>query len=71
LTLSVAALWLNPVGAKQIFYPMTLMMHQPINLNQVEEWSPLQLTDARGLGYLDSWLSFFGDDRQAIGAILG
>jgi hypothetical protein len=52
LALSVATLWLNPVGAKQVFYPLNVMMHQPINLNQVEEWSPLQLTEARGLGFL-------------------
>ncbi len=38
LTLSVAALWLNPVGTKQVFYPLSLMMHQPINLNLVQEW---------------------------------
>jgi hypothetical protein len=52
LMLSVAALWLNPVGGKQVFYPLNLMMHQPINLGQVEEWGPLQLTDGRGLGFL-------------------
>jgi hypothetical protein len=52
LTLSVAALWLNPVGTKQVFYPLNLMMHQPINLNQVQEWVPLQLNDGRGLGFL-------------------
>ena len=52
LILSMAALWLNPVGVKQVFYPLNLIMHQPINLSQVEEWQPLQLTDGRGLGFL-------------------
>jgi hypothetical protein len=52
LLLSVAALFLNPVGVKQVLYPLNLMMHQPVNLNQVEEWGPLQLTDGRGLGFL-------------------
>jgi hypothetical protein len=52
LMLSIAALWLNPVGAKQVFYPLNVMLHTPINLNQVEEWMPLQLNDGRGLGFL-------------------
>jgi hypothetical protein len=52
LMLSIAALWLNPVGAKQVFYPLDVMLHTPINLNQVEEWMPLQLNDGRGLGFL-------------------
>ena len=52
LLLSVAALFLNPVGVKQVLYPLNLMMHQPVNLNQVEEWGPLQLIDGRGLGFL-------------------
>ena len=52
LMLSIAALWLNPVGAKQVFYPLNVMLHTPINLNQVEEWMPLQLNDGRGFGFL-------------------
>lgn len=28
------------------------MMHEPINLNQVQEWAPLQSNDRRGLGFL-------------------
>jgi hypothetical protein len=52
LMLSVAALWLNPVGVKQVVYPLNLMMHRPINLVMVEEWQPLLLTDGRGAGFL-------------------
>jgi hypothetical protein len=52
LILSSAALWLNPLGAKQVFYPLNVMLHTPINLSQVEEWMPLQLNDGRGLGFL-------------------
>jgi hypothetical protein len=52
LLLSAAALFLNPVGVKQILYPLNTMLHQPIGVSQVEEWQPLQLTDGRGLGFL-------------------
>jgi hypothetical protein len=52
LMLTVAALWLNPLGVKQVLYPLDLMAHRPINLSQVGEWQPLQLIDGRGLGFL-------------------
>ena len=52
LVLSVAALFVNPVGIKQILYPFDTMLNMPINLSQVEEWAPLQMTDARGVGLL-------------------
>jgi hypothetical protein len=50
--LSVAALFLNPIGAKQIFYPMETLLHLPVSLSQVQEWQPLQLGDGRGLALL-------------------
>jgi hypothetical protein len=52
LVLSVAALFLNPIGPKQILYPLETMLHQPIGLSQVDEWLPLQLDDARGLALM-------------------
>jgi hypothetical protein len=52
LVLSVAALFLNPIGVKQILLPLDFMLHQPINLSQVVEWQPLQLGDVRGLAFL-------------------
>jgi hypothetical protein len=52
LMLTVPALCLNPLGVKQVLYPLALMAHQPINLSQVGEWQPLQLNDGRGLGLL-------------------
>ncbi|HEX4021274.1 MAG TPA: hypothetical protein VHX63_09035 [Acidobacteriaceae bacterium] len=52
LLLSVAALFLNPVGVRQVLYPLNTMLHQPINLSQVAEWQPLQLGDPRGLALL-------------------
>ncbi|MGA1982190.1 MAG: hypothetical protein ABSG84_06930 [Acidobacteriaceae bacterium] len=52
LALSVLALFLNPVGVKQVLYPLNLMLHQPINLGNVQEWQPLRLSDPRGLAFL-------------------
>jgi hypothetical protein len=52
LLLSTAALFLNPVGLKQILYPLDTLLHQPMGLSQVEEWQPLVLTDERGIALL-------------------
>jgi hypothetical protein len=49
LALSLAALFLNPVGTRQILYPIDTMLHQPIGLSQVQEWQPLQVTDHRAV----------------------
>ena len=50
--ISVAALFLNPIGARQVFYPINTLLHQGIGLSQVQEWMPLQLTSGRGIGLL-------------------
>jgi hypothetical protein len=52
LILSTAALFLNPVGIKQILYPLSTLLHQPVGLRQVQEWQPLQLSDPRGVAML-------------------
>ena len=52
LALSVAALFLNPIGIKQIFYPFDTMLNMHVLLGNVEEWAPLELTDARGIGLM-------------------
>jgi len=52
LALSCLALFCNPVGIKQVLYPLNLFFHQPINLAQVDEWQPLQVTDARGIALI-------------------
>jgi hypothetical protein len=49
LILSVAALFLNPIGVPQILYPLNTMFRLPLNLSQVSEWQPLRLSDPRGL----------------------
>lgn len=50
--LSVAVTLLNPGGLKQVLYPVDTMLHQPINLAQVQEWKPLEWNDPRGVGLL-------------------
>lgn len=52
LVFSGAALFLNPVGIRQVLYPLNTMLRQHIVLSQVEEWQPLQLSDPRGIGFL-------------------
>jgi hypothetical protein len=59
LSLSVAGLLLNPVGTKQILYPLDTMLHQPLGISQVQEWQPLQLTNPRGAAMLAVLLCIF------------
>jgi hypothetical protein len=52
LSLSIAALFVNPVGLKQILYPANTLFHQSFVTNLIEEWKPLQWNDPRGVGLL-------------------
>ena len=52
LILSALALFLNPVGVKQVLYPLDTLVHQPLGLSAVQEWQPLQLSSERGILYL-------------------
>ena len=52
LVLSVAALFVNPVGLNQLLYPLNVMMNQKTGLAQVMEWQPLQFAGPRALGLL-------------------
>jgi hypothetical protein len=45
-------LFLNPIGLKQILYPLETMFRLPENLSQVQEWQPMVLTTGRGAGLL-------------------
>jgi len=49
LFLSVAALFLNPDGVKQILYPFDTMLNMHIGLANVAEWAPLNITDGRAI----------------------
>jgi hypothetical protein len=59
LALSVAGLFLNPGGIKQIFYPFDTLMNMHLLMANVEEWAPLQLTEARGMGLMAVLLCSF------------
>ena len=52
LLLSIAAMFVNPIGVKEVLYPLDTILHQPIGLAEVSEWQPLQLTSSRGLAFL-------------------
>ena len=52
LVVSVAALFLNPVGIKEVLYPLNAMFQQPLNIGVVEEWKPLQMSSGRGIGLM-------------------
>jgi hypothetical protein len=45
--LSIAALLLNPVGIKQILYPVNTLFHQPVGISRILEWQPLGFDDVR------------------------
>jgi hypothetical protein len=59
LLLSVAALFLNPAGIKQILYPFDTMLHMHILLGNVDEWAPLNMTEERGVALLAVLLCIF------------
>jgi hypothetical protein len=52
LVLSIAALFLNPVGVKLVLYPFQTLLVPSVGLGAVSEWQPLQLGDQRGLAFL-------------------
>jgi hypothetical protein len=52
LTLSIAALFINPVGLKQVAYPIDIMLHLRIGLAATTEWQALQFNDARSFTFL-------------------
>ena len=52
LLLSIAGLFINPAGLKQILYPFDTLMNMKLLMANVEEWAPLKLTEARGIGLL-------------------
>jgi hypothetical protein len=52
IALSLASLFLNPVGARQILYPFDIMLNQHIQLENVQEWAPLRMNDPAGVALL-------------------
>jgi hypothetical protein len=52
LLLCLPALFVNPIGVKQVLYPLNTLLHQPIGLSMVDEWQPLQMGEFRALALL-------------------
>ncbi len=52
LLVSCAALFVNPVGFQQILYPVDTLLHMPLLVGNVQEYAPLNMTEARGIALL-------------------
>jgi hypothetical protein len=52
LILSVAALFLNPVGVKMVLYPLNTILDPAMGTTPISEWQPLQFAGARAIGFL-------------------
>lgn len=50
LILSCATVFINPVGWKQVVYPLDTTQKLPVALDIVQEWQSLTLSDPRGVG---------------------
>jgi hypothetical protein len=50
--LSLACLFLNPIGLKQVLYPMDTLFHQTEQMKAVSEWQSTHFDDPRGLALL-------------------
>src|SRR6266540_2125278 len=49
LALSIAALFVNPVGVKQVIYPLDVMLNHSTGLASVDEWQAPRFDDLRAL----------------------
>lgn len=50
--LSVAALFINPIGPKLLWYPLDVMRNQSVGVHSVSEWQQPSFENIRGLGLL-------------------
>lgn len=57
--MSIAALFINPVGIKQILYPLETFLNMPLLLGNVAEYAPLRMSDARGIALMALLLTSF------------
>lgn len=47
--LSIAALFVNPIGWKQVTYPLDTLLNQKLQMTVVSEWQPPNFSDARSV----------------------
>jgi hypothetical protein len=59
IMLSVAALFINPIGLRQILYPFDTLLNMHVLLGNVQEWSPLKMSDSAGIALMAVLLSVF------------
>ena len=59
LILSLAALFLNPVGIKQILYPLETLLNMPLLIGNVAEYAPLRMSEPRGIALMALLLASF------------
>jgi hypothetical protein len=52
LALSLAAPFVNPIGPALVLSPFNVLLNQPDNISNVEEWAALTVQDPRGLGLI-------------------
>lgn len=45
--LSLAALFLNPIGPRLVWHPFDEMLNEPVNLSGISEWQPLDFDNLR------------------------
>ncbi len=50
--LSLAALFINPIGTRLLVYPLDVMLNQPLNLQSVSEWQQPNFATGRSLALL-------------------
>jgi hypothetical protein len=50
--LSIAALFVNPIGPKLAWYPLDVMLNQPVNLSVISEWQQTNFGSSRGIALL-------------------
>jgi hypothetical protein len=52
-------LFLNPVGVKQVLYPLNTMLDPSMGFSPISEWQPLQFTDGRSYAFLGALVCIF------------
>jgi hypothetical protein len=60
MTASIAILFLNPYGWGLVYNPLDMMLHQSLNIANVQEWQPLNLSWSTGKFVLLSILLMLG-----------
>jgi hypothetical protein len=59
LVLSAGALFLNPTGIRQVWYPFDTILNMSTLLRNVDEWKAAQMTDGRGIALMAVLLCLF------------